>query len=364
MNVKKFVSALLIGTLTLTLAGCGGEPVKSSQTTDKTVASVATGTGKDRFKNLEKVELIVGDSAAPGTAVTQFESLVADKVKDITGGQLTLDIFSGGELGGDVDLMRQVKSGDVDAVACQIAPAVAFVPELAVFDLPMVFAKYDGNQIESVLNGRGKFRTTLDTYYEKNNMHLMGFVQNATYRLTTSNVNIPTLASMSGLKIRTMENSNHMAYWKAIGASPTPLAWPEVYFGLQSKLIDAEENSADTVVNAHMSEVQKYLACTNHILYCNQFILNKKKWESLDPADQEALTQAVAEATIEIRGKLADIDKDSKKTLKNQGMEIIEYPKSFFDEVLAQDGVKALYKKIDEETHGLGTILIKELAGK
>ena len=70
-----------------------------------------------------------------------------------------------------------------------------------------------------------------------------------------------------------------MAFWTAIGAEPTPLAWSEVYFALQSGTIDAQENAADTCVGANLNEVQKYLACTNHILYLNQICINKDVYD-------------------------------------------------------------------------------------
>ena len=69
-----------------------------------------------------------------------------------------------------------------------------------------------------------------------------------------------------GLKIRTMSNRNHMAFWSALGANPTPLAWPELYFSLQSGIVDAEENAADSILSANFNEVQKYVAETNVIL--------------------------------------------------------------------------------------------------
>lgn len=56
-----------------------------------------------------------------------------------------------------------------------------------------------------------------------------------------------------------MENGNHMAFWTAIGAAPTPLAWAEVFIALQNGTIDAHENAADTVLGANIQEVQKYL---------------------------------------------------------------------------------------------------------
>ena len=187
-------------------------------------------------------------------------------------------------------------------------------------------------------------------------------MQNATYRLTSANTDLETLADFKGLQIRTMENSNHMAFWTAIGAEPTPLAWGEVYFALQSGTIDAEENASDTIKGANLNEVQKYLACTNHILYCNQVCINNDKFQSLDPAYQQALQQAVNAAMDELRPQLKDIDETNKADLEKAGMTIITYDDSFTDEVLALDGVKALYASIDESIGGLGTTLQNALA--
>ena len=60
-----------------------------------------------------------------------------------------------------------------------------------------------------------------------------------------------------------MSNKNHMDFWSALGANPTPLAFSELYFALQSGTVDAEENASDTIVNSNFNEVQKYLADTN-----------------------------------------------------------------------------------------------------
>lgn len=81
---------------------------------------------------------------------------------------------------------------------------------------------------------------------------------------------LDTLDAFKGLQIRTMENQNHMAFWSALGAAPTPLAWPEVYISLQNGTIVAQENAADTCMTSNFQEVQKYLNFTNHILYLNQ----------------------------------------------------------------------------------------------
>ena len=318
----------------------------------------------DEYKDLPSVILIGADSAGKDSAGQLFGELIASKASEITGGKLKIDYHANGDLGGDVDLLRQVQYNDIQLLVCQTAPTVSFVPEMAVFDLPMAFATSDGDAIDEVLNGESEFREGIEEAYEENGLHLLGFLQNATFRLTTSNRDLEGLSDFAGLQIRTMENSNHMAFWQAIDAEPTPLAWSELYISLQNGTVDAEENAADSILGASFQEVQKYLSLTNHILYCNQVCISEIAWDVLDPAYQQALTQAVSEAIAEMRPQMTQIDEGSKAKLVDGGMEIIEYDDGFYEQVLALSSVQDLYAAIDEQTGGLGTILTSELNEK
>lgn len=353
--MKKFLAMLLALAMCLVLVACGGGTTTEPDTQEDTQTEAGP------YDALDPVELIGADSTGKGAAGQIFGEYVASRVAEITGGKLTIDYHPNGDLGGDADLLRQMQSNDIQLVVCQTAPTVSFIPEMAVFDLPMSFAKFDGDKIDSVLNGDNAFTAALGKAYEAQSLHLLGFLQNATYRLTTANEDLSTMDGFKGLQIRTMENANHMAFWQAIGAEPTPLAWAEVYISLQNGTIDAEENAADTCVGANFQEVQKYLACTNHILYCNQICINKEAYESLDPAYQAALDQAVADAIAYMRPQLEKIDKDNKQILVDGGMTLIEYDAAFYDNILNMDGVKALYTKIDGDTNGLANLLMGAL---
>ncbi len=309
----------------------------------------------------DEVWLVTADTTAKGAAGQVFAQLIQAKVKAADSG-LVIDYFPNGELGGDADLLRQAQRGYIAITVCQTAPVVSFIPEVAVFDLPMVFARYDGDTIDKVLNGDSEFHREMSKAYEKAGLHLLGFMQNATFRLATANKNLETLTDFKGLQIRTMENKNHMDFWTAIGAEPTPLAWSELYISLQNGTVNAQENAADTCVGAHFEEVQNYLACTNHILYCNQICINDKIYKSLKPEHREVLDKAVAEALQEMRPKLEEIDKTNKEILIKGNMKMIEYDNSFFTDVLAIQGVKDLYKRIDNATSGLASTLEKSLA--
>ena len=377
---KRLISAGTAIVCALSMCACGSSSSGNASSNNSSAAekntSVADETNQDESKtstdhgdagsydyaSLEPVELLAADTTSPGTVAQLFGQTVADKVSEITGGQLTIDYHPNSELGGDSDILRQEQDGDIDIHISQTAPLVSFVPEMGVFDLPMVFSQYSGDEIENVLNNRdSEFRQSLEKAYNDKGFRLLGFLQNATYRMTTANKDLSKLEDFDGLQIRTMENSNHMAFWKAIGASPTPIAYSEVFISLQNGTIDAQENATDSCVALNIQDVQKYICATNHILYLNEMDMNEEKYESLDEAYQAALDQAVSEAIDEIRPQIQKMDEDNLKTLTDNGMTLITYEPDFYDEILNLDSVKALYKDIDDSVNGLGTILQNEL---
>ena len=150
-------------------------------------------------------------------------------------------------------------------------------------------------------------------------------------RGTTSNKDIESLDDFRGLRIRTMENTNQMAFWSALGAIPTPLAWEDVYGAIENGRVEAQENAADTIYGASLQNVQKYLACTDHLLYCNLICMSRQAWDSLDPAYQVAIEQAAAEAIAYIRPLLVEVDRYHKERLVEEGMTMIEYDAEFYE---------------------------------
>ena len=231
--MKRMTALALALATSLVLASCGGTGGTSSTANTDTSGSSGDSSTASAYADLDSVSIIGADSTAANSVGQMFGETVAEKVSEITGGKLTIDYYPNGELGADADLLRQLQSDDIQLVVCQTAPVVSFVPDVAVYDLPMAFAQYDGETIDSVINGDDEFATQLGASFNEAGLQLMGTLQNATYRLTTANVNLQTLADFNGLMIRTMENPNHMAFWSAIGAAPTPMAWNEVYFALQ-----------------------------------------------------------------------------------------------------------------------------------
>jgi TRAP-type C4-dicarboxylate transport system substrate-binding protein len=156
-----------------------------------------------------------------------------------------------------------------------------------------------------------------------------------------------------------MDNKNHLAFWKALGANPTPLPFPELYISLQQGVVDAQENANDTNVNAKFNEVQKYLVNTHHILYLNQFLMNKSKFDGLDPAYQQAVRESVAEATAAIAPSMSKINDDNKANLTANGMASLEFDSAFYDGLIEKS--KTVY---DEIRKTIGDELVNSLVSE
>lgn len=103
----------------------------------------------------------------------------------------------------------------------------------------------------------------------------------------TTNKKVENLSDFKGQKIRTMENSYHMAYWKNLGASPTPMTFSEVYIGLQQGTIDAQENPYEVIVSNKLYEQQDYVVETNHLPHLISLIVSEEFFDSLTEKQQQ-----------------------------------------------------------------------------
>lgn len=357
---RRMVAMMLAAMMAVSLTACGSEGETTAAAGDTTAAAdTVEDTAAVDTSDLEPITLIGGDNAGAGAAAQLYGELFSQTVEELSGGLITVNYQPNGALGSDTDMQQQMLDGDMDFVICQTAPTATFVSAAAIFDLPMVFAQYDGDTIGTVLND-SEFSDALKAAYEENNFRVLHFLQGGTFRETTSNVALNTLEDYNGLLIRTMENSNHMAFWTALGAAPTPLTWGEVYITLQNGGLDAQENATDTIVGANLQEVQDYLILTHHILYCNQLLFNNETFTNLPQQYQDWLNQAAAEAAEEIEAQLIAIDEESRATLEEGGMQIIEYDDAFIEEVLALEGVQQLYADIDSQVGGGLVAMLQE----
>jgi tripartite ATP-independent transporter DctP family solute receptor len=282
------------------------------------------------------------------TVGAEFAKLVKEK----TNGQCQIKIFPNAVLGSEVEMDEMVMAGTLD-----ITPSGGilsnFWPKLGVIDLPYMIRDFD--HADKVLYGpageelsRGIFKTT--------GMKVLVWWPSG-FRITLCRKRpIKRLEDFKGIKIRTHQNPVVVRTFNLLGASPVPMSFTEVYTGLQTGVIDAMESPASTIAAMKFVEVAKNLSHTDHFFSMNALLINNKKFESLPPNVQKAITEA-AKDTIPLMKKILakNIDDGLKQILAGGATDSYPDLKPFrkavepiYDEFGKKLDAKALIAKIRE----------------
>lgn len=259
-------------------------------------------------------------TASPEDTVTQiFAEKFAEEVASLSNGKMKIQVYANSTLGGDRDLLETCADGDIPFVVQNTAPQVSFMSDLAVFDLPCVFDSLDDcrKKIDDP-----HFNSLISDVYTEGGYHLLGMADQG-FRVMSTNKPVHSLADFKGQKIRTMENSYHLAFWKALGANPTPMSFSEVYIGLQQHTIDAQENPYEVIVSNNLYEQQDYVVETNHLPHLISLIVNDDFFRDLPEDEQEIMTEAAKLATEYAREQSDERITDKVTTIEESGTEII-----------------------------------------
>lgn len=267
-----------------------------------------------------------------GAAATVFkESVEADSA-----GRIKVDIFPGGALGGEREIVESLQLGTIDMAMSSTSVVGNFVPELLVFDIPFLFR--DTAHARAVVDG--PIGQDILTKFDKQNLIGLGYGENGFRHLTNNKRSVQTPADMSGMTIRTMENPIHITAFSQLGARPTPIAWPELYAALQQGVVDGEENPLSNIITAKFFQVQKYLTLTGHVYAPTVIIMAPATWNKLSDEDKAIIRAGVTKAIAAQRQKVEELEASGIKTLKDAGMEVDEVDKTKFSQTLAPAYVK------------------------
>ena len=288
----------------------------------------------------KQVVLKLGHAVAPEhpyhLGAVRFSELVAQR----TNNKVKIDVYPSTQLGNERDMVEGLQLGTIDLVVTSTGPLGGFVPKMFVVDLPFLFR--DREHAYKVLDGP-MGRDLLDAFSAKG-IKGLAFWENG-FRQITNNVRpIEKPEDLKGIKIRTMENKVHLASFKAFGASPTPMAWSEVYTALQQKTIDAQENPIAIIYHQKIFEVQKYLTLTGHFYSPTPLLMSLKAFESLPKDIQKIMLDTAIECATYERNLLRDSEAKQIAEIKAKGMQVATPNKKPF-----QDAAAPVYKEFEAE---------------
>ena len=239
----------------------------------------------------KSVELKLGFQAQANSNEFKAAELFAKEASELSNGTINIEIFPGGQLGDDRSMLDQVAAGAMDMVFAETGRFGLWLPEAEIFGYPFSFDSFD------------HLLATMDTEYGKdlknrlieNGWRILANGYNGT-RQTTSNFPINSIEDMAGMKLRVPNAQSTLDFAKYAGASPTPLAFAEVYLALKTNAVDGQENPLSTINAQKFYEVQKYLALTGHIINDNNYVISEIVFDKLSPAQQEAIIAAAEKA--------------------------------------------------------------------
>jgi tripartite ATP-independent transporter DctP family solute receptor len=280
-------------------------------------------------------------TASPADTVTGlYAEKFAEMVEELSDGELKIQVYHNSALGGDTELIESCQCGDIPFVVQNTAPEVSYMPRLCLFDAPCVFSNLD--ELHAVLDNE-EFMEKINQIYADGGFRLLGMADQ-NFRVMSSNKQITQMSDFSGIKIRTMENSYHMAFWSDLGANPTPMAFSELFVGLEQHTVDAQENPYEVIVSNGFYEVQDYVIETNHLPHLLALITNEDFYNDL-PEDQKAIIDEAAQIAKDYAREQAIARADDRiATIEENGCQVVEISEELREEM--REASADLYEEI------------------
>lgn len=257
----------------------------------------------------------------PSHPVHQAMVFMADRCKEISKGELSIDIYPSGQLGSEQQCVELLQIGSLAITKVSAAVMESFTEDFKVLGLPYVFRSkehsfkvLDGEIGDELLRSVEPFWIRGLCFYDAGSR---------SFYTVDKPINHPD--DLKGLKIRVMKSITAMEMVKAQGGSPTPISWGELYTALQSGVVDGAENNPPSLYTSHHYEVCKYYSLNEHTMVPDVLIISQKVWGKLSDQEKSWLQQAADESVPVERELWAESEKESLRIVQEAGV-IINYP--------------------------------------
>lgn len=294
-----------------------------------TVKTLRLGHGLDVSHSVHKAMVAMGEDLA-----------------ERSGGKLKLEIYPSQQLGTERECLELLQIGSLDMTKVSVGVLENFAPKMKVLGLPFLFR--DREHSFTVLDGPiGKM---LLNDGEKYWLKGLGYYDAGSRSFYTMNKPILKPSDLEGEKIRVMESATAVNMVKALGGSPTPISWGELYTSLQQGVVDGAENNPPSFYLSRHYEVCKYYTLDEHTVLPDALLIGTYAWNKLSEEEQEWLNASV-EKSIKYQRKLwAEAEAEALREVEKAGVEIIRPDKAPFVEK-----VEAIFEsyKDDEEIYPL-----------
>ena len=259
---------------------------------------------------------------APGDIVTVGAEYLAKEIRQKSGNRIGAKVYHSGVLSGgkgeaEIEMCQQ---GSIEMHITSTAYLASLVPKTSVVSLPFLFRDID--QVVAFARSKSAILDSINAALNEKGLHVIAWWPRGFRQLTNNKLPVQKIRDIRGLKLRVMNNPLYADNMRAMEANPVPMAWGEVYNGLQLGTIDGQENAEDVIYNSRLFEAQKFMTIWDYSIDLEVVLVNVAWWRQLPDADR-SLIQDVADNSVSFEEQL--LRKSTallRKKIQEEGMQI------------------------------------------
>lgn len=256
---------------------------------------------------------------------------MSERLHELSDGTMEIAVYSNGQLGSERELIELLQIGSLAMTKVSASPMESFVSRMKIFSIPYVFRDHDHfwefldseDGIDMLQAG------------ERVGLRGLGYYDAGSRSFYTTNTPVRTPDDLNGQSIRVQESQTSMRMVRALGGSPTPVSWGELYTALSQGVVDGAENNPPSFYISGHYEVSQYFTINEHTYVPDVVLISSYIWNTLDEQQQAWLQQAMDESVEYQKELWAEATEHALEQVQKAGVEVIYPDKAPFMERVA-----------------------------
>ncbi|PAV28424.1 C4-dicarboxylate ABC transporter substrate-binding protein [Virgibacillus profundi] len=265
---------------------------------------------------------------------------LSEDVAEATDGNVEIEVYPSSQLGGDRDMAEGIQMGTIEMGLFGTGALQSLDERLIVEELPYAWPtrEHAYNAID------GELGEALAEILKEQGMHTISWWESGYRHITNSVKPINSPSDLEGIKLRVPEAQLRIDTFDELGAMPTPMAFSEVFYGLQQNVIDGQENPLATIYDSKFYEVQEHLALTGHIWGSAVLTISESAWNDIPDEYKDIIAEKAEEWKEKEREMIREQDDELVKKLEEAGMKVTQPDVKPFQEI-----VQSMWSEYEDE---------------
>lgn len=298
--MKKVFKTTAIGVIIASLlAACGSGGGESA-------GGAAGSTSGD---SQQKMVLKFANITKQGSGLARTAEKIGEELNAKTNGRITVELFPGGQLGNETDMMQQLNTGSLDMAIITTAQLSSSSPAFGAWLMP--FLVNDHKQAYKLWTSPESM-ALFDTL-TNDNVKGLGYASSG-FRYFLATKPVTGIKDLENFKLRTTPSPTILDFLTSLKVSPTPMPLTEVYTALQTGVISGVDIDTESIISEKLTEIAKNMTPSKHLYWAGGILMNKDRWNGLSDEDKKLVEEAVSAA---MKDNVEYVEKNEKDLITN-----------------------------------------------